>query len=89
MVAVSSAKGGVGKSTVAVNVALAAAQRGVATGILDADVYGPSVPTLLKVRGRRATAYGLLRGWGGEGRLRLCSSRMCSRSWTRTTVWCR
>ena len=47
MILVGSGKGGVGKSTVAVNLALALAKRGHATGLLDADVYGPSVPTML------------------------------------------
>jgi ATP-binding protein involved in chromosome partitioning len=47
IVAVASAKGGVGKSTVAVNLACAFAARGLKTGLLDLDVYGPSVPTLL------------------------------------------
>ncbi|TKA76072.1 hypothetical protein B0A55_05709 [Friedmanniomyces simplex] len=51
VVAVSSAKGGVGKSTVAVNLALAAARQGITTGILDTDIYGPSIPTLLNLEG--------------------------------------
>ncbi|MFO1504831.1 MAG: iron-sulfur cluster carrier protein ApbC [Steroidobacteraceae bacterium] len=53
IVAVGSAKGGVGKSTVAVNLALAWAAQGARVGLLDADVYGPSQPLLLGVAGVR------------------------------------
>jgi ATP-binding protein involved in chromosome partitioning len=54
IVAVGSGKGGVGKSTVAVNLALSFAAEGLRTGILDADLYGPSVPRLLGLEGKTA-----------------------------------
>lgn len=52
IVLVHSGKGGVGKSTLAVNLALAMAEDGLKTGLLDADVYGPSAPLLLGLKGR-------------------------------------
>ncbi|GAB3732943.1 iron-sulfur cluster carrier protein ApbC [Luteimonas pelagia] len=52
VVAVGAGKGGVGKSTVAANLALALAAEGARVGLLDADVYGPSIPTMLGLSGR-------------------------------------
>lgn len=57
VIAVASGKGGVGKSTVAVNLAVGLARRGLRVGLLDADVHGPNVPLMLGVR-RRESAQG-------------------------------
>src|ERR1700704_5370606 len=58
LVVVGSGKGGVGKSTVSVNLAVALARQGAAVGLLDGDTYGPSVPLMLGIR-KRGESYGL------------------------------
>ena len=67
VVAIASGKGGVGKSTVSSNLAVALAARGLKVGLLDADVYGPSQPRMLGVSGRPSAAGNVILPLRGHG----------------------
>jgi ATP-binding protein involved in chromosome partitioning len=72
-VVVGSGKGGVGKSTVAANLALALAADGASVGLMDADIYGPNQPTMLGVSGHPSGVDGKIRPFDAPGGLRMIS----------------
>jgi ATP-binding protein involved in chromosome partitioning len=57
VVAVGAGKGGVGKSTLALNIAIGLSRQGLAVGVMDGDIYGPSMPTMLGIRGLQPQVY--------------------------------
>src|SRR5690242_7909509 len=57
VIAIGAGKGGVGKSTISVNMAVALARMGFKTGLMDGDIYGPRMPTMLVLRGQAPLIY--------------------------------
>ena len=67
IIAIASGKGGVGKSTISANLAVALARSGLKTGLLDADIYGPSAPTLFGLKGKAAVRDGKVLPFDAHG----------------------
>jgi ATP-binding protein involved in chromosome partitioning len=65
-IAISSAKGGVGKSTFAMNFALALKAIGLKVGILDADIYGPSLPKMMSINEKKLEWFKIINGLDGD-----------------------
>lgn len=94
VVAIASGKGGVGKSSVTVNLAAALAQRGLAVGLLDADIWGFSVPRMLGVEGR-LEAVGSAEDWEivpfvrpfGDGHLEVVSMGLLAEGENEAIMW--
>ncbi|MBI2260497.1 MAG: Mrp/NBP35 family ATP-binding protein [Caulobacterales bacterium] len=85
VLAIASGKGGVGKSTVAVNLAAALAARGLSVGVLDADVYGPSLPTMTGVSGKPEYRDGMMQPHRAHG-LKLMSVGLLTAA-TDAMIW--